>query len=304
MARYSGVFPVAPTAFTDNGDIDFPSQLRVIDFLIDAGVDGICILANYSEQFTLTDEERDELTERILDHVGGRVPIIVTTSHYSTRIAKARSERAQQLGANMVMLLPPYHGATIHADEAAIILHFQRIAEHLTIPIMLQDAPVSGIPLSATFLWQLAQAVPVVRYFKIESPRAADKLHALLALSQGNIEGPFDGEESVTLLPDLDAGATGTMPSSLIPDTLGRIVRLHRSRHWEEARELYERYLPLIHYENRQCGLRAAKAVLHAGGILASDHVRLPQEPLPASVRQTLLDLARRRDILALRWAR
>lgn len=93
---YAGVFPIAPTTFSDNGDIDVASQLRAIDFMIDAGVNGICILANYSEQFALTDDEREQLTTAILDHVAGRVPIIVTTTHFGTRIAAERSRRAQQ----------------------------------------------------------------------------------------------------------------------------------------------------------------------------------------------------------------
>ncbi|MDQ4060739.1 MAG: dihydrodipicolinate synthase family protein, partial [Pseudomonadota bacterium] len=60
--RYKGVFPVAPTTFDDAGDLDLDSQRRCIDFLIDAGSNGICILANFSEQFVLSDEEREVLT--------------------------------------------------------------------------------------------------------------------------------------------------------------------------------------------------------------------------------------------------
>src|SRR6476661_459318 len=100
MARtsYAGVFPIAPTTFDDRGELDLESQRRSLDFMIDAGVDGICILANFSEQFALTDDERERLTDVMLEHVAGRVPVIVTTSHYSTRIAAERSRRAQDLG--------------------------------------------------------------------------------------------------------------------------------------------------------------------------------------------------------------
>src|ERR687887_947668 len=118
-AVYRGVFPIAPTTFDDRGELDLESQRRAIDFMVDSGVDGICILANFSEQFALTDEERERLTPLILDHVAGRVPVIVTTSHYSSRVAAERSRRAQEQGAAMVMLMPPYHGATIRPDEQA-----------------------------------------------------------------------------------------------------------------------------------------------------------------------------------------
>src|SRR4051794_35515108 len=105
IRMYSGVFPIAPTTFDENGALDLISQRRAVDFLIDAGVDGICILTNYSEQFALLDLEREELTALLLEHVNGRVPVIVTTSHFSTKIAAARSLRAQELGAAMVMLM-------------------------------------------------------------------------------------------------------------------------------------------------------------------------------------------------------
>src|SRR5919205_2903177 len=106
---YAGVFPIAPTTFDDNGDLDLESQTRAIDYLIDAGVNGICILANYSEQFAIGDDERERLTTRILDHVAGRVPIIVTTTHFSSKIAAERSRPAQQAGAAMGIVEAPHH---------------------------------------------------------------------------------------------------------------------------------------------------------------------------------------------------
>jgi 2-keto-3-deoxy-L-arabinonate dehydratase len=77
----SGVIPVAPTTFHDDESLDLDSQARVMDFLVDARVDAVCVLANYSEQFSLTDTERDQVAEHVLSHVGGRLPVVVTTSH-------------------------------------------------------------------------------------------------------------------------------------------------------------------------------------------------------------------------------
>src|SRR5580765_6451481 len=101
-ARYRGVFPVVPTTFTPSGELDLPSQLRCVDFMIDAGSNGLCILANFSDQFTLSDDEREVLTKAILQHVNGRVPVIVTTTHFSSRVGAERSRRVQEMGAGMV----------------------------------------------------------------------------------------------------------------------------------------------------------------------------------------------------------
>jgi dihydrodipicolinate synthase/N-acetylneuraminate lyase len=118
--RYRGVFPVVPTTFTESGELDLASQKRCVDFMIDAGSDGLCILANFSEQFVLSDDERETLTRTILEHVAGRVPVIVTTTHFGTRICVERSRRAEAHGASMVMAMPPYHGATIRVSEGQV----------------------------------------------------------------------------------------------------------------------------------------------------------------------------------------
>ena len=300
----TGVFPIAPTPFTDAGDLDLEGQRRVLDCMVDQGVDGICILANYSEQFLLTDAERTMLTELCLEHVAGRVPVIVTCSHFSTRIAAERAQHARACGASMLMLMPPYHGMGLRADESGMLQHFARVAETSQLPIMMQDAPLSGVALSVPFLVRLARDVPAVRYFKIEVAGAAAKLRALIDAGGSAIEGPFDGEESITLMADLDAGATGTMPSALLPDLIRPIVIDHLAGRRAQAAAGYARILPLVNHENRQCGLRATKAVMKEGGVIRSEAVRHPLEPLHPQTRAALVELAADAQPLALRWGR
>ena len=303
-ARFKGVFPVAPTIFDERGGLDLEGQRRCIDFLVDAGSNGICILANYSEQFALGDDEREVLTEAILKHVAGRVPVIVTTTHFSSRICAERSKRAQLAGAAMVMVMPPYHGATIRAGEAGIYEFFAALSDAIDIPIMIQDAPVSGTALPAPFLVHLAQEIANVAYFKIEVPYAAAKLREMIRLDGDAIEGPWDGEESITLMADLDAGASGTMPSAAYPDALRRIVDDFAAGRRDAAMAGYARWLPLINYENRQCGLLACKALMKEGGIIACDAARHPIPPLHPATRAGLVEIARALDPLVLRWGR
>ncbi|CAB3891094.1 L-2-keto-3-deoxyarabonate dehydratase [Achromobacter aegrifaciens] len=302
--RYRGIFPVVPTTFTESGELDLPSQKRAVDFMIDSGVDGLCILANFSEQFVLSDDEREILTRTILEHVAGRVPVIVTTTHFSTQVCAARSRRAQEQGAAMLMIMPPYHGATIRVSEEQVAGFFQRVSDTVDIPIMIQDAPVAGTPLSAAALARMAREIEHVAYFKIETAGAASKLRDLIALGGEAVEGPWDGEEAITLLPDLDAGATGSMTGGGFADGLRPIIEAHRAGRRDEAYRLYERWLPLINYENRQGGILTAKALMKAGGVIACDAPRHPWPAMRAEVRQGLLETASRLDPLVLRWAR
>ena len=297
---------MAPTTFKDNGELDLDSQRRALDCMVDQGVDGLCVLANYSEQFLLSDDERDELLNVCLQHLAGRVPVIATCSHFSTRVAAQRAQRAADLGAAMVMLMPPYHGAALRADERGIIEHFERVASACGVPVMVQDAPLSGVQLSVTLLAKMAKELPGVNYFKIEMPGTADKLRALVAAGGDAraVVGPFDGEEAITLMADLDAGATGTMSSALLPELIKPVVEHHRGGDRAAAAAQYQKILPLINYENRQCGLRATKVAMAEGKVIASDAVRHPLTPLHPDTRAGLLELARGLDLIALRWGR
>ncbi|SAL33078.1 dihydrodipicolinate synthase [Caballeronia udeis] len=303
-ATYRGVFPVAPTVFDASGRLDLDGQRRAIDFMIDAGSHGLCILANFSEQFALTDDERSAVQKAVLEHVAGRVPVIVTTTHFSSDVCAARSRAAQDAGAAMVMVMPPYHGATIRVGERGIHEFFNRVSDAIDIPIMIQDAPVAGTPLSAAFLARLAKEVANVSYFKIETAQAASKLRELIELGSDAIIGPWDGEEAITLIPDFDAGATGAMTGGGYPDGIRKIVDAYTSGDTEGAAELYQQWLPLINYENRQCGLAACKALMMEGGVIRSDTTRHPFAPMHPSTRAGLMKVARRLDPLVLSWGK
>lgn len=302
--RYRGVFPVVPTIFDESGALDLDGQKRCVDFMIDAGSNGLCILANFSEQFVLADDERDVLARAILEHVAGRVPVIVTTSHFSTALCAERSRRAQALGAAMVMVMPPYHGATIRVPEARIVEFYQRLADAISIPVMIQDAPVAGTVLSAALLARMAREIEQVKYFKIETAGAASKLREMIALAGDAIEGPWDGEEAITLLADLDAGATGAMTGGGYPDGIRRILDPYMAGEREEAVRQYQRWLPLINYENRQGGILSSKALMLEGGVIACDAARHPFPAMHPAVRAGLLEAARRLDPMVLRWKR
>ncbi len=299
----TGILPVAPTPFHADGRVDEEGMRRVLDCLIDQGVDAICILANYSEQFVLSDEERATLMKISLEHVAGRVPVIVTISHFYTGIVVERAKAAKEMGAAMVMMMPPYHGAALKGDDTGIYEQFAAVNE-VGIDVMVQDAPLSGVTLSVPLLAKMAKDLEYVSYFKIECPFAADKLAALIEAGGDNILGPWDGEEAVTLLADLDAGATATMTSGLQCEHIRPIVTNYLAGDKDAALAQWGKCLPLINHENRQCGLRACKTVFMEGGVIGSDHVRHPLKPMSQRTKDRLLSLSRELDLIALKWGK
>ena len=303
MKKYSGIWPVAPTPFHPNGEVDYDGMKRVLNCMIDQGVDGICILANFSEQFLITDAEREALSRLSLEHVAGRVPVIVTISHYATHIVLQRARLSKELGAAMVMMMPPYHGALLKGTPDQTFEQFAKVGE-VGIPIMIQDAPLSGVELSVPLLVRMAHEIEMVKLFKIECPQAANKLRALLEQGGEAIEGPFDGEEAITLMADLQAGASGSMTSAMIPDQIKPVIEHFLAGRTDQAASTYARVLPAINFENRQCGFRATKVVMEEGGVIQSSFCRHPIPSLHPQTKAGLLELLKPLKPVALNWGK
>ena len=301
--EFKGCWPVAPTPFSPNGKIDKDGMKRIIDCMIDQNVDGICILANYSEQFLLSDDEREILTKLCIEHVSGRVPVITTISHFSTDIAFSRAKLVKELGGEMVMMMAPYHGALMKGTPDQTFEQFSKVGE-AGVTIMVQDAPLSGVDLSVQLLIKMAKEIEMVKCFKIECAQAAAKLRVLIKEGKQYIEGPFDGEEGITLFADLEAGATGNMSSAMYPDLIRPVVLDFLDGKIDEAEKQYDNILPLINYENRQCGFRGTKVIMKEGGVIKSDFCRHPIPSLEEKTKKGLIRLANKYNPIALRWGK
>lgn len=298
---YSGIWPVAPTPFHNDGTLDLDGMKRVLDCLIDQGADGICILANFSEQFLISDQERDILSRICIEHIAGRVPVIVTISHFATQIAVERAKSVKALGADIVMMMAPYHGALLKGTGQQTFEQFSAVGE-VGIPIMVQDAPLSGVELPVPLLIKMANEIEMVKFFKIECPRAANKIRDLIAQGGDAIEAPFDGEEAITLLADLDAGATGSMTSGMIVDQIKPVLTHYFAGRIDEATDAYSRVAMAINHENRQCGWQSCKSAMVEGGVIKSDFCRHPIAPLHPDIIDRLINLLKPLDPLVLRW--
>ena len=300
---WTGIWPVAPTPFNDDGSLDLEGMKRVLDCIIDQGADGICILANFSEQFLLADDEREVLTKLCLEHIAGRVPVIVTISHFATQIAKARAVQAKELGADIVMMMAPYHGALLKGNAKQTFDQFSQVGE-AGIPIMVQDAPLSGVELPVPLLVKMAQEIDMVKLFKIECPRAANKLRDLIAQGGDAIEAPFDGEEAITLLADLDAGCKGSMTSGMIVDKIKPVITHFHDGDIEASTAAYQKVAMAINHENRQCGWQSCKVAMVEGGVIKSDFCRHPIDPLHPAIKSRLIDLLKPLDPIVLNWGK
>lgn len=271
----SGVYPIVPTIFDARGELDHDGQRATIDFLLRAGVHGMVLLANASEGYAILDAERTALVDAVVKHVGGRVPVVVTCNHPSTVGAVRFAREAESLGANAIMFLPPFFGGWL-ADLDGVRRHCEAISRATTVPLMLQDHPLSGITMPAPFLVDLAGTVERLGYFKVESNRAPAKIGAMTRLGGGAIRGLFGGTAGVLFLEELDEGAAGTMPSSLLPAVFVRVLAAYREGDRRRAAELMTRCARLVAFEIHLGGQRAVKEALALQGVIGSTFVRGP----------------------------
>ena len=299
MKRFRGVFPIVSTTFREDGALDLESQLRLVRFLLDAGAHGLGLFGVASEGYTLADDERGTLLKAIVAEVAGRVPVVASTGHTGTDVAVALSREAESLGADALMVLPPYF---LKPDADGVYQYFKAISEAVRIPIMVQDAPLmSLVPMGADLLARMGRELPRVAMVKVEAPPTASKVSSVRAKSEGLVL--FGGLNGQFLLEELARGAVGTMPGGDMTDAFVRIVgRVERGDH-DGAFEDFGRILPLIRYELQPgLGVSVMKTNLKAAGIIASARVRHPTSSVDAVGEREVERLRRGLDLLAFRW--
>lgn len=285
MSTLQGVYPVLNTTFHDDGSLDFVSQLRLIDHLLEQGAHGLGLFGNASEGYALTTEERVGLMKAIVRHVNGRVPLVASSAHTGTDAAVELSRELQDLGADALMVLPPYF---LRTDGEGLMHYYSAISDAVRIPIMVQDAPLmTQVAMPAVLLARMSREIANVTYSKVEAPPTAPKVSAVLNAAAGSMT-VFGGLNCQFMIEEYNRGARGMMPGS---DSIGELVSV-----WDclergdqaGAWNVFTGILPLLRFELQPgLGVSAMKHNLVAHGVIASARVRHPTASLdPVSLAE------------------
>jgi len=181
--QFRGSYTVTVTPFTeDRSAIDLSAWARFLDWQLDVGVPGIIILGTTGEFLTVSDEERSSFIEATVSHVAGRIPVLVGTMNAYTPRAARYSREAEELGADGLMIIPPYY-YTPTDDE--IFRYYEAICQATSLPIMLYNNPVtSNVDMSAKLVGRLVRAFPNVRYIK-EASQDVGRVHDIVEETDG-----------------------------------------------------------------------------------------------------------------------
>ncbi|MEZ5356909.1 MAG: dihydrodipicolinate synthase family protein [Bryobacteraceae bacterium] len=288
----SGVYPILATTFHDDGSLDLASQIRLVEFLLEQGAHGLGLFGNASEGYALTGSERVLLMKEIAKAVNGRVPLVASSGHTGTDPAVELSKELEGLGAGALMVLPPY---LLKPDGEGLMRYFDAIGQAITIPIMVQDAPLmTQVPMPAPLLARMAREIEAVQYAKVEAPPTAPKVTAVLQAAGGALTA-FGGLNGNFFIEETQRGARGTMPGSDMTADFVSIWDALERGDTAEAWDVYTRILPLIRFELQPgMGVSAMKHNLHAAGVIASTRVRQPTTSIDAAAQAELAVLRQR----------
>ncbi len=300
--NFDGFFSVLPTPFAQDGSLDLESLRRVVDLVIDAGVDGMTALGVTGEVDRLNESERHQVLETVLGHANGRVPVVAGATAQGLQTCIELSRTARDAGASAVMVSPP---RLVKLNSDAVFAHFARLAEAVDIPIVVQDyPPVSGYTMEPWLLARIAREIPRARAIKLEDPPTPFKTSLILEQAGATPVKILGGLCGVYLIEELLAGASGAMTGFAYPEMLVEVVRLFRSGHHAQAANAFYRYVPLMRFEFQPViGMAIRKEILRRRGALAAAVVRAPAARLDAATI-TALDglLAWMRDGQGVKW--
>ncbi|MCH8062939.1 MAG: dihydrodipicolinate synthase family protein [Chloroflexi bacterium] len=266
-----GVYPILSMPFDAQDRIDIEDLQREVEWCVRQGVHGLGI-ALASEIFKLSESERDQVTRVVVEQVNGRVKVVVNTGAQGSGLAVQYSRRAEELGADAVMVTPP---SAMPATPDETKRYFRRISDSVDVPIFIQD--VSTAPVPPGLAVQIARESENACYIKAETPPTAPRVAEVKALG-GDVLIVFGGAWGYFYLEELRRGSVGTMPGAVIPEVFTMVWDLFQDGKDLEATRLFNRYLPLIKSFGQGFGIAAylAKEVLRIRGVFKAAHVRHP----------------------------
>jgi len=271
--RFSGVHWMLATPFKEDESLDTGSIPNLMDKAKQSGCRGVVCLGVTGEVARMTDRERSLVVKAVVENSDG-LPVTVGTTAAGTAAAVENSLEAEKLGAAAVMVSAPVMGKP---NDNALFTHYARIADAVSIPIVVQDYPrTSGVNMSPEFIARLADNIPAAQYLKLEDPPTPPKISAIRKLI-GDKMGIFGGLGGVFLLEELARGSAGAMTGFAYPEALVEICRHMAEGDQAAAERVFNKHLSLMLFEFQEgIGVAIRKYALHSRGLIDCPKVRAP----------------------------
>ena len=269
-----GIFAILCTPFNEDESLDEDALRREVNFVVEAGAHGIVAPVMASEFQTLSDSERKTVIRVAVEETAGRIPVVAGTHGLSAPHAVELSRYANEVGADAVIALPPY---ITKPSQEGVFRYYKAISDAVSIPVFVQNAsPPLGMGLSGQFVVKMAREIERVEYVKEETLPTNHSISSTVAANDGSIKGVFGGAACRYMLDEMRRGADGFMPACELPDVDARIWDLYHAGKEDEARDVFEKLLPVLNLEG-QLGMSLSKEVMRRRGVLKNSVVRVAE---------------------------
>lgn len=288
-----GVHIIAQTPFAEDGALDLASIDTLTDFYFRHGADGLVVLGVSGEAGKLGAEEALTVAGRFIKRAASH-PVVVGVSNPSLAALAELTAKVMDLGAAGVMIAPPNGLRTEEELFGYFDAVFRRIGD---VPTVLQDFPfTTGVWMSVPSMLRLIEAFRQIQVIKEEDTPSPAKITKLRAGQKRRV-AILTGNNALYLPTEMDHGADGPMSGFSHPEMLSQVYRLHVAGQREAARDVFDRYLPLLNYEGQGFwGVAARKEVLRRRGAIRSAAMR---QPGPRLTSEDLRDIDTLLDRLA-----
>ena len=276
LTEIKGICPIVASPFTDNGEVDYESLDKLVKHLLNGGCHAVTLFGIAGEYYKLSDDEREKMAQvtiKAAKEVGGKT--IISVTDHSTEVAVKRAKHFEELGADCLMLLPPFF---LKPGAKYLYEHMRAIANAVEIPIMAQYAPEqTGVAIPPETFCKLEKECPNMIYYKIECKPAGPYVTNLMNLTDGKMK-IFVGNAGFQLIECMDRGAIGAMPGCSMYDVYLDIYNHYADGDRETAIKLHNKLLPMLNHirQNVEQIISFEKRILKRRGIIASDYCRKP----------------------------
>ena len=281
QVNWKGVYPAITTKFHQDGSIDFETFGKNITKQVESGIHGIVIGGSLGEASTLDEDEKFELVNFALDTIGDKIPVVVNIAESTTHAAIHNAQRAENEGADGLMILPPMQ---YKAGDRETVAFFKAVASSTALPMMLYNNPVDyGTEITLDMLDQLTEHenIQAVK----ESTRDLTNVTRMRNRfgDRYNILCGVDTLALDSLLMGADGWVAGLVCA--FPEETVAIYNLVQNNRYNEAREIFRWFLPLLELDTNPKLVQNIKLAEVATGI-GTEHVRPPRLPLAGEERE------------------
>lgn len=284
--NWQGVYPAVTTQYNDDLSINFSATQKMVDNLINDGVDGIIAIGTVGENASHTREEKIAILKSIKEVVAGRVPLLSGVAETTTQFAIEFSQACEEIGIDGLMVLP---GMIYKSDEAEAIHHYQQIARNCNLPIMVYNNPVTyGVDVGIEGMKILAVEKNIVSIKEAtEDTRRISELFAAF----GDRFIIFGGVDDVAL-ESLMLGCTGWISglTNVFPKESVAIYQLAKQGRFQEALEIWRWFLPLLRLDTVPKLVQCIKLCEQLAG-RGSELTRAPRMPLSGDERENVIKI-------------